>query len=40
VGWKYGLAISPKVFSVDEFERLQARELALAEDILAEGVKL
>lgn len=40
VGWKHGLAISPKVFSADEFERLQARELALAEDILTEGVEL
>lgn len=40
VGWKHGLTISPKVFSIEEFERLRARELALAEDILAEGVDL
>lgn len=40
VGWKYAVTVSPRVFSVAEFGELRARELALAEDIVAEGVDL
>ena len=40
VSLKHAIAINPKVFSTEEFARLRARELALAEDILAEGIVL
>ncbi len=35
-----GFVISPRVFSSDEFHRLQGRELRLPRDILTEGVPL
>ena len=40
VSLKYAVAITPKVFSTEEFAGLRARELALAEDILTEGIVL